>query len=120
MQVLGFSPIVGAVAAMMVWAAHFLVVYGAQATACARGMAGATLFGQPFVQAMVLGITAISLVAVAIIGFRAWHRLRSGLAGQEGEDEPQFTVWMAAAISLLSALAIIWEAVPVFILGPCG
>lgn len=120
MQVVGFSPILGAISAMLVWAAHFLIVYGAQATACARGGAGATLFGQPLVPALVLGLTLLSLLVVAIIGLRAWRRLRSGLSGQEGEDEPQFTVWMAAAISLLAALAIVWEAAPVLILRPCA
>lgn len=120
MQVAGFSPILGAISAMIVWAAHFLIVYGAQATACARGGAGATLFGQPMVPALVLGSTALSLVVVGGIGLRAWRRLRSGLSGQEGEDKPQFTVWMTAAIALLAALAIVWEAVPAFILRPCG
>jgi hypothetical protein len=119
MQVVGFSPILGAISAMLVWAAHFLLVYGAQATACARGATGATLFGQPLVPALVLGLTAVSLLAVGVIGLRAWRRLRSGLSGQEGEDEPQFTVWMTAAIALLAALAIIWEAAPAVILRPC-
>jgi len=42
------------------------------------------------------------------------------MAGEEGEDAPQFTVWMTASISLLAALAIIWEAVPALIIHPCA
>ena len=120
MRVAGFSPVLGAVSAMIVWAAHFLAVYAAQATACARGAAGEELFGQPLVPALVLGLTAVSLLAVAAIGLRAWRRLRGGMTGEEGEDEPQFTVWMTASISLLAALAIIWEAVPALIIHPCA
>jgi hypothetical protein len=120
MQVAGFSPILGAVSAMIVWAAHFMLVYSAQATACARGAADMTLFGQPLVPALVLGLTAVSLLVVGIIGLRAWRRLRTGLSGQEGEDKPQFTVWMTAAISLLAGLAILWEAAPALILRPCA
>ncbi len=119
-QVAGFSPILGAVASMLVWAVHFLVVYGAQATACARGLAGASLLGLPLIPAMVLGLTLLALAAITWIGLRARHRLRGALSGEEGETQPQFTVWMAAAISLLSALAVLWEAVPALILPPCG
>lgn len=120
MKVLGFSPILGAISAMIVWAAHFLTVYGAQATACVRAPADAMLLGRPLVPALVLGTTALSLFVVTVIGLRAWRRLRSGLAGEEGEDPPQFTVWMTAAIALLAGLAIVWEALPVLILRPCA
>jgi hypothetical protein len=118
-RVVGFSPILGSISAMMVWAVHFLVVYGAQATACVRLGSGRSLFGMPFVPAMVLGLTALALLVVAVIGLRAWWRLDSGLSGQEGQNQPQFTVWMTLAIALLSALAIVWEAVPVLMLPPC-
>lgn len=120
MGVVGLSPLLGAISALIVWAAHFIVAYGAQATACARGAEGETLFGQPLVPAMVLGVTAVALLLVGVIGVRAAFRLRSGMAGQEGEDPPQFTLWMTAAAALLAALAIFWETVPVLILPPCA
>ncbi|MBU8536586.1 hypothetical protein [Falsiroseomonas tokyonensis] len=120
MQVVGFSPMLNAIAGLIVWAAHFLLVYGAQATVCWRGLAGATLWGQPLVPAIVLGLTALGLVAVALIGGRAWRRLHSGLASQEGEEQSQFTLWMSLAVTLMAALAMVWEAVPVLILPPCG
>ncbi|HEV7267773.1 MAG TPA: hypothetical protein VGN83_23145 [Falsiroseomonas sp.] len=119
-RVVGFSPFIGSISAMIVWAVHFLVIYGVQATICVRLGTGRTLFGQPLILASVLGLTALSLVIVAVIGLRAWRRLESGMAGQEGEDQAQFTVWMTFSIALLSGLAILWEAVPVLILHPCG
>lgn len=119
-RIRGFSPIAGAVAGLVVWAVHFGVVYGASAIACERGLAGRTLLGQPLVPALVLGATALALAAVALVGLRAWRRLEHGLAGQEGEDEPRFMVWLAAAIALLAALAIVWEGLPVLLIRPCG
>jgi hypothetical protein len=119
-RVVGFSPFLGSISAMIVWAVHFLVVYGVQATICVRLGADRTPWGQPLVPASVIGLTAVALVVVAVIGFRAWRRLRSGMSGQEGEDQAQFTVWMTVSIALLSALAILWEAVPVLLLPPCG
>ncbi|WP_372616823.1 hypothetical protein [Falsiroseomonas sp.] len=120
MKVAGFSPVLGAVSAMLVWAAHFLVIYTVQATLCVRIGSGHEVLGLPLIPATVLGLTAAALVVVVIIGLRARNRLVSGMSGQEGEDEPQFTLWMTMAIALVSALAIVWEAVPVLILPPCA
>lgn len=118
-QVAGFSPILGAIAALIVWAAHFLLVYGVQATLCWRGLAGGTILGWPVVPALVVAATAVALVAIGVIGWRAWHRLRSAPAGEDGEEQPQFTVWMSLSVALLAILALVWEGIPVFLLPPC-
>lgn len=119
-RVLGFSPILGAMAGLIIWAGHFGLVYMATAIVCERSLTGRMVLGQPLIPVLVLGATALALVAVAIIGLRAWRRLEHSLAGQEGEDEPRFMVWLTLAIALLSALAIAWEAVPVLLIRPCG
>lgn len=119
-RVRGFAPIPAAVAGMIIWAAHFFVVYATNAVACARGLEGAELFGWPLVPALVLGATALALAAVGVVGFRAWRRLGFALSGQEGEDDPQFLVWLTVAVALLAALAILWAGVPVLIVRACG
>lgn len=119
MQVAGFSPILNAIAALIVWAGHFLLVYGVQATLCWRGVGTGTVLGWPMMQAFVVAATAAALAATGAIGWRAWRRLRGGLSGEEGEEQPQFMVWMSLAVALLAALALIWEAIPVFLLAPC-
>ena len=120
MEVRGFSPILEAVAGMLIWAVHFGLVYGANAVACARGFAGGELLGLPLVPALVLGATAVALAAVGWIGWRARRRLHADLSGEDGEDDPQFTVWLTYAVALVSALAILWEGMPVFVVDPCG
>jgi hypothetical protein len=118
-RVAGFSPILGAIAALIVWAVHFLLVYGVQATLCWRGLAGRTILGWPVVPALVVAATALALAATGAIFVRAWHRLGRGLSGEDGEEPPQFTVWMSLAVALLATLALVWEAIPVFFLPPC-
>jgi hypothetical protein len=120
LRVRGFSPIAAAIAGLVVWAVHFGVVYGANAVACERGLEGRALLGHPLVPAVVLGATALALAAVALVGLRAWRRLEHGLAGEEGEDEPRFLVWLTAATALLSALAILWEGLPALFVRPCA
>jgi hypothetical protein len=119
-RVRGFSPITGAVAGLVVWAVHFGVVYGANAVACERELTGRTLLGQPLVPALVLGATALALAALALVWLRAWRRMEHGLAGQEGEDASRFLEWFTAATALLSAVAILWEGLPVLFVQPCG
>lgn len=120
MALAGLSPILAAVAGLLVWAAHFTLIYGANALACARGLTGRALLGLPLVPALVLGATALALAVLAAIGLRAWRRLEHGLAGEEGEDTPRFLVWLAAAIALLSSLAVAWEGLAVLFVRPCG
>jgi hypothetical protein len=120
MEVRGFLPILGAAAGMLVWAAHFGLVYAANAVACARGFAGRALLGLPLVPVLVMGATALALTAVGWIAWRARRRLYADLSGEDGEDDPQFTVWLTYAVALVSALAILWEGIPVFIVHPCG
>lgn len=119
MRVAGFSSIAGAVASLVIWAVHFAAVYMANAIACARGLAGRTLLGMPLVPVLILGATLLALAAIAVVGMGAARRLGGGLSGQEGEEEPQFTLWLTMSVSLLAALAILWESVPALVLRPC-
>jgi len=116
----GFSSIAGALAALLVWAGHFALVYGVHAVACERGLEDGALLGLPAVPVLVLGASLAALLAVGIVGLRAWRRLDRGLAGEEGEDGPQFLAWLTLATALLAALAILWEVVPVLLLRACG
>ncbi|WP_149538239.1 hypothetical protein [Siccirubricoccus phaeus] len=115
----GFSAITGALAALLVWAGHFTLIYGAHALACERGFADAALLGLPAVPALVLGASLAALLAVGLVGWRAWRRLDGSLAAEAGEDAPRFLAWLTLATALLAALAILWEAVPVLLLHSC-
>ncbi|MBP0447549.1 hypothetical protein J8J14_22580 [Roseomonas sp. SSH11] len=120
MEVRGFAPIKAAVAGMVVWAVHFGIVYGITGIACERGYGTRILLGQPLIPALVLAATALALLFVGWIVVSAYRRLDSELSGEDGEDGPQFTVWLTLAIALLSALAILWEGIPVLLVHPCA
>ncbi len=120
MRPAGMLPIAGAVASLAVWAAHFGFVYAAAAIACERGLAGSSLLGLPLVPLLVLGATVLALAAVALAGWHAGRRLEDGLAGQGGEGHRSFLAWLAVATALLAALAILWEGLPVLLVGGCA
>ncbi|MBX9753074.1 MAG: hypothetical protein K5Q68_26035 [Roseococcus sp.] len=103
-------------AGLAVWAGHFTVIYAVTALACERGLTGRMLLGLPLVPAMV-GLA--TLLALALLGLV----MRPGLPGitdRAQETEPHFTRWFAAATALLSALAVLFQAVPAMLLPNCG
>ncbi len=119
MRTTGFAPIFHAVSALVAWAAHLLVIYGAQATACVAGLAETPVLGTALVPAMVLGATVLALAVVGWVGLRAWGRLPAGAAPRDGRDPSAFLARFTLAAALVSALAIVWETVPLFYLPFC-
>jgi hypothetical protein len=79
----------------IVWAAHFMAIYGITALACARGFPAAVPWA--------IGIaTALALAAViVIIVFNARD-------------------WLTAAVAGLALIAIVWEAIPVLVVPACA
>lgn len=119
-RVAGFPAVLEALAALIVWALHFTVVYAVNAYVCARGLAEARLFGLPASPALATAATALALLAVAVVYLRAARRLPRGPAAREGEDEPRFLAWFTAAAALLSGAAILLEWVPALVIPPCA
>ncbi len=94
---------------ILIWAVHFIAVYGFTALACALGI-GETRWPALSVTAVIVTVTAIGLGATLAFVVGA---VRAGLASFEN--------WMTAGLGSLAALAIAWEGlVPVFMLPPCA
>lgn len=94
----------------LVWAAHFLAVYVLAALACARRFAHVEWLGRGVTQ---WGISLLTLAAVAaILGLILFqHRRRL--------DSSRFVQQMTLALGLLSVMAIVWEALPAFVVPAC-
>lgn len=108
-----------ALSGMLIWAAHFGIIYGFTSLACARGFAETRLFG--------IGVVSLSIAVatlIAVLGALAviWQALRRRRAEQVGGDNslPEFTSVMAVLIAGLSLVAILWEALPVLMMPPCA
>ncbi len=86
---------------VVVWAAHFLVIYGFSALACARGFASAI---QPVIA--VAGVVAVALLAAIIA--RGWI------------SRARFEHWLSAAIALLALVAVVYETLPAWTVEACA
>ena len=105
---------------LIVWAAHFTLIYGFNAVACARFFAGTTIIGFGIVP---LGIGVITLIALAALGgivLGARAQRRPSLPGSADEETEGFMWRMSLAVTAISGLGIIWEALPALIVPPCA
>ena len=95
---------------VLIWAAHFAVIYGFAALACTRGFADVKWLGLGIVTAVVVASTLIA--AGAVLAFLV-PAIRAGVDAFENA--------MTAGAGALALLAIVWEGfVPVFIVPACS
>ena len=78
---------------VVVWSAHFAVVYGFTAFACARGMAGAV----PWVIGLASAAALIALAAIAVP------------AGVRAARTAEFSSFVTVGLGGLAVIAIAWE-----------
>jgi hypothetical protein len=105
---------------LAIWAAHFGLVYGVNALACERDWAGGQILFLPFVPGAIAAGTLLALVALALVGRAALRRMGPGDWDEGGEREPRFTAWFAVATAAYSALAVLFQAAPAFVVPACG
>lgn len=100
-------------AGALIWAAHFLAIYGFTAIACARGFAGADWLGIGIVP---VTITAATLVASSVALAMIW----TGIRTLRADTGSHFVGWMTTGCAALALLAILWETLPAFMIPACG
>lgn len=99
--------------APVVWALHFLAIYGFTGLSCARpGGAGAAI-----VPAFVITVTiaAIAVLCATIVLAMRDHRRSNGLPGVS-----RFVHGLTSATAALVVVAVVWEALPVLIVPACA
>ena len=94
---------------IIIWAAHFLAIYGFTALACARGFATARWMGIGAVPWMIGVATLIAAAALVAL-----------IASAARAANSSFTEWMAAALGGLALIAVAWEAMAVLMVPACA
>ncbi|WP_035693740.1 hypothetical protein [Azospirillum halopraeferens] len=110
--------LVGMFAGLLIWAAHFVLVYGLTGLACARGLGGATLLGVALVPAAIVAATLAALLATGAVWLAAW---RGGGPAGEGRDETvRFVRWLTAGFAGLGLMSILWVGLPALQVPVCA
>lgn len=106
------------IAGPMIWMVHFLGIYIVNAIACARPDSALAMHasGMPVSSWVILAGSAAALLAMGLT-------IRIAIRSARHEDAPdaaRFRVWLTGALCVLSALAVIWQTVPIFLVAACG
>lgn len=107
--------LVGMVAAPIVWAVHFLLVYIQVSLVCGFGWNDIRLLGLDPAE---IGIGVVTLTALALIGYTTAVNVgkyrRTATA-----PTSRFIALTALLLGLLSAIAVVWVALPAYLLPTC-
>ncbi len=100
----------------LVWATHFLAIYGFTALACAR-IVEPGWFG---VGAVPWFVGAATLVAAAALLVTIGFAVRDGRRAVSSQEPSRFMHSLTAAIASLALLAVVWETLPVLLVPVCA
>lgn len=101
------------IAGPAIWMTHFLFIYAVNALGCARPAWNGAWMGMPATSWIIIGGSAVALGGMALAAWRQRWRVRTS-------GVPAFHAWLTAALCGLSAVAVLWETLPVFLLPACG
>lgn len=108
----------GMMAAFLIWAAHFGVVYGINGLICARKLQDMEILGLPIAVALVLAATVAALLLAAFVLLAAlWG---GGPAARASEDPRRFIRWFTALAAGAALVAILWNGLPAVQVPACA
>lgn len=108
----------------LVWAVHFVLCYGGAALYCSR-FAPAEFGPVPFMRVSVAGITVLALGIIFYVGWvswRQWDFLNDYDYEHEraiGEHRHEFLGHAAFLLSVMSAIAVVYVAMPAIFVETC-
>ena len=94
----------------LVWAIHFIAIYGLHGVACARPAAA----GSAGAAAVAWTLAALGLASLVLLGLWLRRAPRS-----ETEESRRFVRWTSRALGATAALAIAWETLALVFVAAC-
>lgn len=103
-------------APILLWAAHFGLIYGGAHVACATTDGP---IDEPLADIAVWGVTGLVVLVLVGIGLRAHILLSAGESSGRASSN-DFLVHVVHALTLLSLLGVIWAGAAVNFMPACG
>lgn len=107
--------------APVIWAVHFAVSYAATAIVCARFAGPADQLGT--LRGVIAGLTVLALAAIAVIGARSWISWdlidNSDYEAARAESRHAFLGHISFLLSIVSAIGVVFVALPIVVLATC-
>lgn len=102
----------------VVWAVHFVTVYSLTAVFCAR-------LGAPLTARLWTGaLTVVALALIVWLGWHAWHQweeqsLSRALDAPTDQHRDRFLGHVAWLLALISAIGVVFTALPALLIAGC-
>lgn len=112
----GLSELISASSALVLWALHFSLIYMVTAVACARGLSTHRLAGLPTLPLLIMGASALALLAMLLVALRAWGEWKA--SPRPGAH--RFLSLFALSTTPIAALGVVWATIPVLLVEPCA
>lgn len=109
-----------ALAGLLVWFAHFSLIYAVNALVCARGLAAREIGGVGLAPLLIALLTMLALAAVFVIWRKATSAQRARSADAAEAPSADVLRYLAAGSALLGAVAIVWQALPILLVRACN
>lgn len=107
------------VSGLLIWALHFALLYGLAAVACARGWQEHRFLGFGLIPFSTAALTLAALMAAAATLLAGIRRYAAAEQAHDIRPVDAFMAYTAATLAAVSLVAILWNAVPVFIVPVC-
>lgn len=105
---------------LFIWATHFGVIYLINTLACTRSFWRVDFNGFGIVPLVVILATLFAIAGACAILAKEVIRLRAGPEQGKAGPAEHFLAISTIGIATVSIVAIFWNAVPAFIVPPCG
>lgn len=86
---------------IVIWAAHFIAIYGFTALACARGF-------PHLVPSAIAGAGVVAVALLVAIIVRGWM------------GRAHFEYWLSGAIAMFALIAVVYETIPAWAVPTCA
>lgn len=105
---------------LLVWAAHFGLVYAVTALACARGFSGNSGGGFGVVPLVIAAATGFAVVLQGLVAIAAGRGRGPGIGDEPDTSVREFWRYATVGIAVLGTVAVAWTGVPAFFVHSCG
>lgn len=110
-------PLLFMLSGLIVWFAHFSLIYAFTALACARGFAQVRVLGMGVVP---LAIALATVLAVIVLAAIPWRAYRAGVRNGSAGELSLFLRYGATGLALLALVAVLWEGMAALFVPPCA
>jgi hypothetical protein len=117
---ISLRPLALVVSGLLVWGAHFTLIYAFNSYVCTRGLADDWLLGMNLIHLVIGVLTLLALLVLAGIMLAVVLGHRPHLHGTQGEALHGFTQSVTLLVLAISALAVFTQAVPAYIVPACA